>query len=642
MEPQRDGRMTEEMPLRIDPLAGLPRRTVFQIHTGKVPKDGFVRAIEQIPGGIDLSIDLSQKRRFHLDGQKSKAETKKRHNYDKPWLIDHGESQIVGIGNTVYVAIGESDVPKDTFDHVLRPNSPLNLDALYVGGTMGIGARAIMQVDEITPYAVRGHVISCHEDRRKIYENDGFTRPNALNVRAADEPQLSEIDLEYLNAIPEDKRQRLTNVAISFASDPEKIKAAIETIRSKGYDKARVALKVETVAGLKALEDLAKIPDVDIVFACGDLGEAAAELGADLHGWVKNGARKLKRLRENKQFGGQIFLAYGFGEESGDDEIKREISGVDVDVQARHRLHARLERITGRDVGMWFTGVGMKQESVDQIRRLIHGTLFKSAKYKDELDMDMRAALEGSKNAITKKEIAVLPTSVEELRQVLFARGYGPSGGSRHAWLEQTNQLFENITGSRDVDSRTVLKLRSSTDMPGGARTSNELIKESRAAFLRILRRREADGAAQELREIRYEYDDAGRARKIDHHLGVPAKRALVGGTSTEACMRVLTKELGIDVTPGSGEYMRLSQLISAVDTCQDIASESPSQRFFGITSRYVTDLMSIEMPEEYVKEDGYVEYDDKGRIKSKFIWVPDRGDGIERLLKGEVVSTQG
>ncbi|MEI6326908.1 MAG: hypothetical protein WCO78_02180 [Candidatus Roizmanbacteria bacterium] len=340
---------------KIMPDSGtLPEGTVVQVHSGRHTPESFASFLTtfSLETGLVAALDLVQKRRFELDSG-SRVQTSIKDG-------DRDPSQQLEVGESVYVGMGNPDI--EVADHILRPN--YNIIGVKQGETLGLGDTAQMTVTGEDANGLHGTVFEVDDKRPKIFSGDGFTAPSWLNERLPDEPLLSARDLEFLNAVPADQRHKLGQVALSFVGDPQKVVDAQNVLVKMGYERAEVHLKIETKQAIDQLEQLANLPGVNIVFACGDLSEVAKANAGNgtkwqLHNLIGDGLRRLNKIG----FNGKTAIAYDYGENIDSAETQR-----------RYRLLSVLERRYNRPIGMWHTRIGMKQKTSKDLSNTVNNS----------------------------------------------------------------------------------------------------------------------------------------------------------------------------------------------------------------------------------------------------------------------------
>ncbi len=340
---------------KIMPDSGtLPEGTVVQVHSGRHTPESFASFLTSFSPetGLVAALDLVQKRRFELDNG-SRVQTSIKEG-------DRDPSQQLKVGESVYVGVGNPDT--QVADHILRPN--FDMIGVKQGETLGLGDTAQMKVTGEDANGLYGTVFQVDEKRPKIFNGDGFTSPSWLNERLPNEPLLSLRDLEFLNAVPADQRHKFGQLAFSFVGDPQKVIDAQNVLAKMGYERAEVHLKIETKQAIDQLEQLANLPGVNIVFACGDLSEVAKAnvdngIKWQLHNLVGDGLRRLNKIG----FNGKTAIAYDYGENVDSEETQR-----------RYRLLSVLERRYKRSIGMWHTRVGMKQKTSNDLSVMVNNS----------------------------------------------------------------------------------------------------------------------------------------------------------------------------------------------------------------------------------------------------------------------------
>jgi len=280
-----------------------------------------------LPG---LSLDLSQKRRIGSHEPDSTKPTE-----INPETGDYYAN--VHLGEAV--CIGDSSGV--AYDHHWRGNFEGTLD-LKLDESVVVDDGVTIQTYGNSSGAICGIVTGITRKDGKWFANNGISSPARLNERRPDEPQFSDRDFEFLNAIPAALRRHISGFDISFAADPAKIRQAQTTLSEHGWPDALLRLKIETAGGINNLAELATIPNTRIVFACGDLAAAMEEQKCDLRETVENGLDVLANNGIN-----EVEIAYDFGNKP--------------DQEGRYDWFKSLQnKHPGMTIGMWHTSAAIK------------------------------------------------------------------------------------------------------------------------------------------------------------------------------------------------------------------------------------------------------------------------------------------
>ncbi len=298
----------------------------------------------ELPG---IYLDLTDKRRIGSPGGSSKIPPQiNSETGDKYVLVRPSENVHIGTSNG------------SIYDHHWKGSFQGNL-GIQPGEEVVIDDGVHVQVSAANESGITGKITQVDRKDGQWFADNGFSSPARVNERQPGEKQLDTHDFALLDAIQPTQRKYIKGFDISFAGEVEKISEARKILNERGFEQAKMRLKIETAKGIKNLEGLATIGGVEIVFACGDLAPAMAEQGKNIEDSVREGLQRLSTVYgEQKK---TVYIAYDFGDwKNGHPEIAVRTAKAN----ARHAWFAQLQKdFPNIQLGIWHTKIAIQQKN---------------------------------------------------------------------------------------------------------------------------------------------------------------------------------------------------------------------------------------------------------------------------------------